>query len=307
VDLNGKQLSGVTATDTVYAFDSYANNHSDNNLGKLTVNGNVATDWYAPNGNRYIAIENEVSLASEKFRQEAGEVLRQLIRHMKGQPYYNRVFGIKISGGQSYEWMVRGTGVDQGPDYSPVSQAGFRDYLQRKYGTVDALCSGGHSYTDKATYTREIYAKKRVSELYALFIDYYANKIDNFAAFVRNLDSVEMVCSFFENDEDMLECTKKIEAMGHFKIASSEPTNIEIYHKNAGKGNSLLRLADMLGVPYENAIAVGDSKNDMDMIQKAGLSLAMSNACDELKEAADRTICSCTEHSADFILKNYFS
>lgn len=91
------------------------------------------------NGSAYIAIENEVSLASEKFRQEAGEVLRQLIRHMKGQPYYNRVFGIKISGGQSYEWMVRGTGVDQGPDYSPVSQAGFRDYLQKKYGTVDAL------------------------------------------------------------------------------------------------------------------------------------------------------------------------
>ena len=179
--------------------------------------------------------------------------------------------------------------------------------LLQAYGTVDALCSGGHSYTDKATYTREIYAKKRVSELYALFIDYYASKIDNFATFVRNLDSVEMVCSFFENDEDMLECTKKIEAMGHFKIASSEPTNIEIYHKNAGKGNSLLRLADMLGVPYENTIAVGDSKNDMDMIQKAGLSLAMSNACYELKEAADRTICSCKEHSADFILKNYFS
>lgn len=33
----------------------------DLNLGKLTVNGNVATDWYAPNGNRYIAIENEGS------------------------------------------------------------------------------------------------------------------------------------------------------------------------------------------------------------------------------------------------------
>ena len=57
VDLNGKKLSGITATGTVYAFDSYANNYSDVNLGKLTVTGNVDTDWVAPNGNRYIAIQ----------------------------------------------------------------------------------------------------------------------------------------------------------------------------------------------------------------------------------------------------------
>ena len=91
------------------------------------------------NGSSYIAIDGEVSLASEKFRQEAGEVLRLLIRHMKEQNYYNRVFGIKISGGQSYEWMVRGTGTGQGPDYSPVSREGFRQYLERTYGTVEAL------------------------------------------------------------------------------------------------------------------------------------------------------------------------
>ena len=92
----------------------------------------------AHNGSSYIAL-NDVSLASEKFRQEAGEVLRLLISHMKEQSYYNRVFGLKISGGQSYEWMCLGTGSDQGPDYSQVSQEGFRAYLQSKYGTVEAL------------------------------------------------------------------------------------------------------------------------------------------------------------------------
>lgn len=91
------------------------------------------------NGSQYIAIADEVSLASEKFRQEAGEVLRQLISHMKRQPYYNRVFGLKISGGQSYEWMIRGTGAEQGPDYSKVSQEGFKTYLQKKYITQEAL------------------------------------------------------------------------------------------------------------------------------------------------------------------------
>ena len=41
---------------------------------------------------------------------------------------------------------------------------------------------------------------------------------------------------------------------------------------------------------------------DMDMIEKAGLSLAMSNATEVLKSAADRTICSYQEHSAAYIL-----
>ncbi len=91
------------------------------------------------NGSQYIAIDNEVSLASKKFREEAGEVLRLLLRHMKEQSYYNRVFGLKIGGGQSYEWMIRGTGANQGPDYSPVSVAGFKDYLKKKYGTEEAL------------------------------------------------------------------------------------------------------------------------------------------------------------------------
>ena len=92
----------------------------------------------AHNGSQYLPL-SDVSFASEKFREEAGEVLRQLIRHMKEQSYYNRVFGLKISGGQTYEWFCWGTGPNQGPDYSPVSQESFRKYLEEKYKTVEAL------------------------------------------------------------------------------------------------------------------------------------------------------------------------
>ena len=58
---------------------------------------------------------------------------------MKEQSYYNRVYGLKIGGGQSYEWMIRGTGPDQGPDYSLVSREGFKKYLKKVYGTDEAL------------------------------------------------------------------------------------------------------------------------------------------------------------------------
>lgn len=90
------------------------------------------------NGSQYLE-QDDASFASEKFRQEAGEVLRQLIQHMKEQSYWNRIYGLKISGGHTYEWMTWGTGPTYGPDYSEVSQEGFKKYLEKTYGTVEEL------------------------------------------------------------------------------------------------------------------------------------------------------------------------
>lgn len=92
----------------------------------------------AYDGKSYIKMD-DVSLSSETFRKEAGKVLRKLIRHMKKQRYYSRVYGLKITGGQTYEWFCWGTGPNQGPDYSKVSQEGFKNYLKKKYKTVDEL------------------------------------------------------------------------------------------------------------------------------------------------------------------------
>ena len=58
VDLNGKSLSGITATGTVFAFDTKADHYTDEALGHIAVNGILATDWVAPNGNRYIALQD---------------------------------------------------------------------------------------------------------------------------------------------------------------------------------------------------------------------------------------------------------
>ena len=44
-----------------------------------------------------------------------------------------------------------------------------------------------------------------------------------------------------------------------------------------------------------------------DMIKKAGLGLAMENACSELKTLAGAVVCRNTEHVVEHILKHYFS
>ena len=43
----------------------------------------------------------------------------------------------------------------------------------------------------------------------------------------------------------------------------------------------------------------------MTLIRSAGLGLAMSNACDVLKNVSDAVICSNDEHAIDYILRHY--
>ena len=176
--------------------------------------------------------------------------------------------------------------------------------LLYSYSTLITARSKGICYVDADMCTEESYRATRVSISYGRFIDYYVNKREDFKSLVYELPEIEMICVFFADDGELAECKARVEALGEFAVAASEDTNLEIFHKRAGKGNTLLALAELLGVPKERTIAVGDSKNDMDMIEKAGISLAMGNATDELKAAADRTICLCAEHSAKYILEN---
>ena len=62
----------------------------------------------------------------------------------------------------------------------------------------------------------------------------------------------------------------------------------EIAPMGVTKWHSVLRLADEWGISPDEICAVGDDVNDIPMIRGAGLGVAMGNALDEVKAAADR-------------------
>ncbi len=62
---------------------------------------------------------------------------------------------------------------------------------------------------------------------------------------------------------------------------------IELFTPATNKGNALKYVADYLGFEREQIIAFGDGHNDIEMLEYAGLGIAMSNAHDSLKEIAD--------------------
>lgn len=82
---------------------------------------------------------------------------------------------------------------------------------------------------------------------------------------------------------------------GRVSVYRSEPFFIEIMPLNVDKASALAEFIPKLGITVEDVICCGDGFNDISMIRWAGLGVAMGNAHQPVKEAADYVTLSCDE------------
>lgn len=61
----------------------------------------------------------------------------------------------------------------------------------------------------------------------------------------------------------------------------------EIANKEATKGNAIKILADLYGITTDEVLAIGDNNNDIEMVETAGVGVAMGNGTEEIKKRAD--------------------
>ena len=175
----------------------------------------------------------------------------------------------------------------------------------RPYNVFIVVHEGGKTYYDKNKYNPEFLNLCGVDPYYGYIIGKYAEAVEDFESFLLSSDEMELICLFFELDEGVHSCKQIFENCGKLCAANPGANYLEVYSSDAGKGKTLTAFADTLGVDIADVIAVGDSNNDATMIERAGLSLAVANACDALKELADQTICDNSEHIAKYVLENY--
>ena len=188
-----------------------------------------------------------------------------------------------------------------------MSQESARTVLDilAEYETNMTVRHLGKSYVDERMFNDEAGRYYRLQDDFQQYIYDYSIPVTNFDLFCRSLDSIEMICVFFHDQAEQDACRDRLLKLGAYGVAASEPTNLEIFDKNAGKGSALLRLAEHLGVDRSQTIAVGDSPNDLDMLSKAGLGLAMGNAAPEIQAMADAVACRNDEHVVSYILHTY--
>jgi Cof subfamily protein (haloacid dehalogenase superfamily) len=70
-------------------------------------------------------------------------------------------------------------------------------------------------------------------------------------------------------------------------IYPSKPTYLEVMDPRGSKSNAVRFLIDRMKIGRDEIIAMGDNYNDREMIEFAGMGVAMGNAPDEIKAVAD--------------------
>ena len=81
--------------------------------------------------------------------------------------------------------------------------------------------------------------------------------------------------------------------------------NGEISIKGITKATGLKQITNYLNIPIEDTIAIGDSLNDLDILQEAGLSICMGNGADECKKTADFVTKDISNDGLAYALKHF--
>ncbi len=72
-----------------------------------------------------------------------------------------------------------------------------------------------------------------------------------------------------------------------YNIYKSQPFILEILPQHVDKGYSMRIIGEMLGLDKSQIMGIGDQENDLSLVENAGFGVAMDNAIDRVKEAAD--------------------
>ena len=87
-------------------------------------------------------------------------------------------------------------------------------------------------------------------------------------------------------------------------LIRSDVSYYEILPKDACKGELIPPLSELTGVPVERIIAVGDNDNDASMLKAAGIGIAVANASNAAKAAADHVMTITNEqHAIAYIIR----
>ena len=79
---------------------------------------------------------------------------------------------------------------------------------------------------------------------------------------------------------------EELSALPGVSLTRSNDHDFELVRKGVDKASTLALLAMLCGIPLQDCAAVGDSDNDLSMLQAVGFPVAMGNGCAAVREAA---------------------
>lgn len=128
---------------------------------------------------------------------------------------------------------------------------------------------------------------------------------DNFFEFV---DFDLNKCILTGEPEVLVKAEKRLNSIfnQYLNVYRSEPFFLEVMPQKIDKAHSLLKLLGSLGLNSDQMVCCGDGFNDITMLECAGLGVAMENAQDLVKEAADYITGSNDENGIVQVIEKFF-
>lgn len=114
-------------------------------------------------------------------------------------------------------------------------------------------------------------------------------------ALVEYMDKVPKLLLIGRNPEEADRAARDIAAKfaGQIVAVKSTPIYVELIKPGINKASAIAKMAEIYKVPSEAILAIGDSNNDITMLQAAHYGVAMGNANADVKKVAKYQVADC--------------
>ena len=146
-----------------------------------------------------------------------------------------------------------------------------------------------HMHTVRDSIAREIDIQNMAAfgmGVYQEMFDRVCVRCDDYKDFVRtHPGEVVKVNLYHRNKQSRDKNFARIQPL-NLSISFAEAFNLEMLPADITKGSGLRELCDFLKIDISETVAIGDAPNDKEILEMAGVGVAMGNATDEIKKIA---------------------
>jgi len=211
---------------------------------------------------------------------------------------------LELTGEENYVIGLNGALICKTSDYSVISSNATLKGKDLKYiyNKVKNLKTYFHAFTNQGDLVNKE-SKFSIDDEKRLNLKV---RVVDFLKEVKDDDEILKVV--LEQEKEVLDkITPQIpyELFDQYKVIRSVDFMLEFMKKGCSKATGLEKLAKYLNISREEIIAIGDADNDIEMIQYAGVGVAMKNAKDEIKNLADFVTKSNEEDGVAYVINKF--
>ena len=168
------------------------------------------------------------------------------------------------------------------------------EYVEKRCPSLGiAVCTSDETYfskKNKITQEHQMIERLKDNDVYYTDIPHTWRKV----IFMVEKEEIPVIKNIISNSE----------YKDKYTYVQSSPWYYEVLPKGNTKGTGMLRLAEILKIDIKNVIGMGDNENDLDLVKKAGLGIAVANASEAVRAAADKITVDHNSHALADVIYN---